>query len=74
MEISSTMQMQVVLYATPRRLADETGGNRYKLPEPEAGSGPARYVAYVFVFLGIAICWLYKLTLSDQANVTAAES
>jgi hypothetical protein len=33
-----------------------------------------RYVAYVLVFLGSVICWLYKLTLSDQAHVTAAES
>ena len=46
MEISSTMQMQVVLYVTPGRLADETVGNQYKLPEPGAGRGPGRYVAY----------------------------
>jgi hypothetical protein len=38
------------------------GGSRYELPEPE-------YVAYVFVFLGSIICRLYKLTLSDQAQV-----
>jgi hypothetical protein len=67
-EIRSTMQMQVLLHVTPGRLADETGGpgTSYR--------GPGRYVAYVFVFLGSVICWLYKLTLSDQAHVTAAES
>ena len=37
---------------------------------PEEGAGPA-YVEYVFVFLGsIIICRLYKLTLSDLAQVT----
>ena len=48
------------------------GGSRYKLPGPgclEGGPGPD-YVAYVFVFLSsIIICRLYKLTLSDQAQV-----
>ena len=34
MEISSTMQMQVLLHVTPRRLADETGGTRFKLLGP----------------------------------------
>jgi len=34
------------------------------------GTGP-KYVTYVFVFLGsIIVCSLYKLTLSDQAQVT----
>jgi hypothetical protein len=67
MEISSTMQMQV-LYVTPGRLANETGGTRYKLP------GPGPVCCVCFVFLGSVIYWLYTLTLSDQAHVTAAES
>jgi hypothetical protein len=75
MEISSTMQMQVVLYVTPGRLADEMGGGtRYKLPGPGARRGPGRYVAYVSVFLDSVVCWLYKLTLSDQAHSTTAET
>jgi hypothetical protein len=49
------------------------GGPGYKLPGPsgpEGGPG-SDYVAYVFVFIGIIIiCRLYKLTLSDQAQVT----
>jgi hypothetical protein len=53
--------------------AEETGENRYKLPgpgAPEGGPGPD-YVAYVFLFLcSIIICRLYKLALSDQAQVT----
>jgi hypothetical protein len=48
-------------------------GSRYKLPapgSPEGGPGPD-YVAYVFVFLGsIIVCRVYKLTLSDQAQIT----
>jgi hypothetical protein len=52
---------------------EREGGSRYKLPGPggpEGGPGP-EFVAYVFVFLGsIIICRLYKLTLSDQAQVT----
>jgi hypothetical protein len=44
----------------------------------EGGGGEAgtkwcpasNYVAYVFIFLRITICWLYKSTLSDQALVT----
>jgi len=47
--------------------ADEPGdwwGSGYTLPGPD-------YVAYVFVFSDdIIICRLYKLTLSDQAQVT----
>jgi hypothetical protein len=40
--------------------------SRYKLREP----GP-EYVVYVFVFLdSIIICRLYKLTISDKAQVT----
>jgi hypothetical protein len=40
------------------------GGSRYKLPGPD-------YIAYVFVFLSsITICRLYKLTVSDQTQVT----
>jgi hypothetical protein len=36
----------------------------------EGGPGPD-YVAYIVVFLGnIIICLLYKLTLSDKAQVT----
>ena len=53
--------------------ADKTGGRRYKLQRPdspEGGSGPD-YIAHVLVFLGsISMCRLYKLTLSDQAQVT----
>jgi hypothetical protein len=55
--------------------AKETGGggNWYKLPVPggpEGGLGPD-YVAYVFVFLDyIIICRLYKLSVSDQTQVT----
>jgi hypothetical protein len=48
-------------------------GSRKKLPRPggpEGGLG-LDYIAYVFVFLGIIIIYrLYKLTLSDQAQVT----
>jgi hypothetical protein len=37
---------------------------------PEEGLG-SDYVAYVFVFLSsIIIYWMYKLTLSDQAQIT----
>jgi hypothetical protein len=40
------------------------GGSRYKLPGPDC-------VVYVFISLGsIIICRLYKLTLSDRAQVT----
>jgi hypothetical protein len=54
--------------------AEEMGvGDRYKLLGPvvlEGGPGPD-YIAYSFVFLcSIIICRLYKLTLSDQAQVT----
>ena len=43
---------------------DETGRSQEKLP----GTG---YVAYVSVFLAsIIICRLYKLTFSNQTNVT----
>jgi hypothetical protein len=49
------------------------GGSRYKLlgpGGPEGGPG-LDYVTYIFVFLGnIIICRLYKLTFSDQAQVT----
>jgi hypothetical protein len=49
------------------------GGGQYKLPGPsrtETGPG-AKYVAYVLVVLdSIIICRLYRLTLSDQAQVT----
>jgi len=50
-------------------------GSRYKLPgpgDPEGGQGTDYdYVAYVFVFLrSVIICRPYKLTLSDQAQVT----
>jgi hypothetical protein len=47
----------------------QQGEIRYKLVGP-GGPGP-NYVAYVFVFLGrIIMCRLYKLTLSDEAQVT----
>ena len=49
------------------------GGRRYKLPGPGdlVGSPKADNVGYVFVFLGsLIICRLYKLTLSDQAQIT----
>jgi hypothetical protein len=55
--------------------ADESGfwGNSYKLPGcigMEGGMG-ANCVAYVFIFLNhIIIFQLYKLTLSDQAQIT----
>jgi hypothetical protein len=49
------------------------GGSHYKIHvpwSPEGGPGP-NYVAYGFIFLdGIIVCPLYKLTLSDQAQVT----
>jgi len=49
------------------------GGSQYKLTGAghlEVGTQP-KYVTYVFVFLGsIVVCSLYKLTLSDQAQVT----
>jgi hypothetical protein len=42
----------------------ERGRARYKLPGPNC-------VAYVFVFLGsVVICRLYRLTPSDEAQVT----
>jgi len=46
------------------------GGSQYKLPGP--GCPVTDYILlYVFVFLdGIIICRLYKLTLSDHAQVT----
>jgi hypothetical protein len=54
----------------PTRRAE---GNCYKLPQPggpEGRQGPD-YLAYVFASLGcIVICRLYKLTLSDQYQVT----
>jgi hypothetical protein len=48
------------------------GGSQYKLLGP---GGPQRgprpdYDAYVFVFLGSIICRFYKLTLSNQYQVT----
>jgi hypothetical protein len=46
--------------------------SRYKLTGPGGPEGGPRsdYVAHVFVLLGsIIICRLYKLTLSDQAQV-----
>ena len=49
------------------------GGSRYKLPRAGnlVGSPKADNVAFVFVFLGsLIICRLYKLTLSDHAQVT----
>lgn len=52
-------------------------GSRYKLPGPGCPEGGPRPVpvAYVFVSLGgITICRLYKLTLSDQARVSASDS
>jgi hypothetical protein len=48
-------------------------GNQYKLPVPGSPAGVSRpdYVARDFVFLGsIIICRLYKLTPSDQPQVT----
>ena len=49
------------------------GGSRYKLlgpGGPERGPGPD-HVLHVFVFLGSIIIYrLYKLTLSDQTQVT----
>ena len=48
--------------------ANEMGGGLIQITRPE-------YVPYVFVLLGsIIICQLYKLTLSDQAQVTATDS
>jgi hypothetical protein len=51
----------------------EVGGSQYKLPSsvsPEGGPAP-KHVEYVCVFLGsVIICQLYKLALSDQAEVT----
>ena len=45
--------------------ADEGGSDG-----PQGGLGP-NYVAYVFAFLrGTIICVLYKITLSDEAQVT----
>jgi hypothetical protein len=46
---------------------------RYKLPEPDVPEGAPvpEYVAHVFVFLcSIILCRMYKLTSSDQAQVT----
>jgi len=48
------------------------GGIRYKLTGPggpEGGSG-FDYAAYILVFPASSFCPLYKLTLSDQAQVT----
>jgi hypothetical protein len=39
MEMSSTLQMGVLLYVTSWRLVVETGGTRYKLPEPGGWKG-----------------------------------
>ena len=59
--------------------ANKTGGRQrswYKWSKPggpEVVAWPDN-VACVFVFLGnIIICRLYKLTLSDQAQVTATD-
>ena len=49
------------------------GGSRYKLPEPGylVRSPKTDNVEYVFVSLcSLIICRLYKLTLSDQVQVT----
>jgi hypothetical protein len=52
--------------------ADETGVSQYKLPGlggPQGRPGP-ECVAHVLVFLcSIIICRLYKLILSDKAQV-----
>jgi hypothetical protein len=48
-------------------------GSRYKLPGPGGLEGHPEpdYVAHVFVFVGsVVICQLYKLILSDNAQVT----
>jgi hypothetical protein len=59
--------------APGRRDGGEPGTN-YRSPAAGRGSRPA-YVEYVFVFLGsVIVCWLYTLTVSDQAHVTASES
>ena len=51
----------------------EGEGHRYNPPVArgtEGGSGPG-YVAWIFVFIGsVIICQLYKLTLSEQAQIT----
>jgi len=49
------------------------GGNPYQLPGPGSPERVSRtdFIALVFVFLGsIIICRLYKLTLSEQTQVT----
>ena len=51
-------------------------GTNYRGMEVQQG-GPWAHLdctfAHVFVFLGsVTSCWLYKLTLSDQAQVTSA--
>jgi hypothetical protein len=62
------------LYVIGDTRADERRGrgSRFKLlglGGLEGGPGPG-YVAYVFVFpSSVIICHLYKLTLSDQAQV-----
>ena len=66
-----------IMYSTKRlessSNADETGDIRYKLPgagHSEGGPG-SDYVAYEFVFLySIIVFRFYRLTLSDQAQVT----
>jgi hypothetical protein len=51
--------------------ADERAGKPVQITGAwRFGRGPG-YIAYVFVFLGsIIICRRYRLTLSDQAQVT----
>jgi hypothetical protein len=58
--------------------ANKTGVGRrswYKWPEPGGPEGVSRLNnVHVFVFLcSVIICRLYKLTLSDQAQVTATD-
>jgi hypothetical protein len=49
------------------------GGSRYKLPGPgglEVGPGPDGVARFFAVLGSIIMCRFYKLTLSDQTQVT----
>ena len=52
--------------------ADNRGeGNLVQITGTQRSKKGVKCVAYVFVFLSsIIICWLYKWTLSDRAQVT----
>jgi hypothetical protein len=54
---------------------DETGGGGEPVQFNEArhsgGGSKSDNFTYIFVFIGsIIICWLYKLTFSEQAQVS----